>query len=796
MNREIIISTAGSRKETKWKVEKILWHEFIDRLKTPVRTKETLEEYMKLPKARQDDLKDVGGYVAGELKDGIRRNANLLGRDFITLDLDNIDPGKTKEVIEKIKSLDVTFTLHSTKKHAEYKPRLRVIFLADRTMTVEEYEPVARKIASMIGIEMCDPTTFEVARLMYWPSVSNDSTYIHEFNKETSAINVDGMLDLYTDWRNIAEWPQVPGAEKITERLVKKQENPLEKKGAIGAFCKTYNIVEAVEKFIPDIYEISDNGDRMTYLEGSTYGGVVIYDDVFAYSHHATDPISGKLCNAFDLIRIHKFGDLDSDVKEGTPVNRLPSFLKMSEFSRSIKEVADILNTEIYTAGDDFSEVDEDGLDTSWINKLDRNESGVVIKSIHNILTVIENDPRLKDKLALDEFANRAMVTGALPWDNRTDIRNYEEVDDSGLRNYLEKKFGLTGERKISDALLIASHKRRYNSVRTYLENLKWDGVKRLDTLLIDYLGAEDNVYTRAVIRVSLTAAVARAVEGGVKYDYMPIFTGPQGLGKSTFLSKLGKDWYSDSLQTFEGKEAAEMIQGTWINELGELTGFNKSETNLIKQFLSKQDDIYREAYGRRTNKYPRRCVFFGTSNDWEFLRDKTGNRRFWPIEVGVIKPIKSIWEDLDKEVDQIWAEAYTCFILGEELQLTGEALEISKERQEIHRISNVKEGMILEFLDKRIPIDWNKWGLDRRKMFWEMTEEQQKAVELIERDRVCAMEILVECFKIRENHIKNQDSTEINSILGSLKDWERIKNPARFGNYGQQRGFKRKNSL
>ena len=175
---------------------------------------------------------------------------------------------------------------------------------------------------------------------------------------------------------------------------------------------------------------------------------------------------------------------------------------------------------------------------------------------------------------------------GTTPWDNRNEVRQYEEVDDSGLRNYLENRYGLTGENKVNDAVLLVSHKRRYNSVRDYLESVKWDGKPRVETLLRDYLGAEDSIYTRKVMKVSLVAAVARAVEGGVKYDYMPIFTGKQGIGKSTFLAKLGKNWYSDSLQTFEGKEAAEMIQGTWINELGELTGFNRSETNLIKQFF------------------------------------------------------------------------------------------------------------------------------------------------------------------------------------------------------------------
>lgn len=792
-NREIVISTAGSRKETHWKSEKLLWSEFIKRLENPTRTTETYESFMKLRKSQQDNLKDVGGFVAGELKDGKRKNTNLLNRSLITLDLDNIPSGKTKEVMEKVKALDVSYVIHPTRKHSEAAPRLRVMFLADRDMTPDEYEPVSRKVAQRLGIEMCDPTTFEPARLMFWPSCSQDVNYkiYYSFNLDNPPVSVDGTLNLYDDWKNMSEWPQVPGAEKVTDRLLKKQENPLEKNGLIGAFCKTFTIAEAVEKFIPEEYEISDDGKRMTYTQGSTFGGAIIYDDVFVYSHHATDPCGGKLCNAFDMVRLHKFSDMDADSKEGTPTSKLPSFTEMSRLAREIKEVSAILNKERYEkAAQDFTTIDDEDTDVEWMNLLAENENGKYLKTIKNIEIVLENDINLKGRFAIDEFANRAMVVGTTPWDNRNEVRQYEEVDDSGLRNYLENRYGLTGENKVNDALLLVSHKRRYNSVRDYLESVKWDGKPRVETLLRDYLGAEDSIYTREVMKVSLAAAVARAVEGGVKYDYMPIFTGKQGIGKSTFLAKLGKNWYSDSLQTFEGKEAAEMIQGTWINELGELTGFNRSETNLIKQFLSKQDDIYRKAYGRVTEKYPRRCVFFGTSNDSEFLRDRTGNRRFWPVEVGIVKPKKSIWDNLDNEVDQIWAEAYTNYIIGTDLFLTGEALKIAEQKQEEHKVVNVKEGIILEFLEKEVPEDWRLWDEERRMLFHSGAD--RSGIKLVPRDTVCAVEILVECFGMKKGYIKNSDSMEINGIMENMKGWERIKHPLKYGSYGKQRGFKK----
>ena len=166
-NRSIIISTGNSRKSTTWKKEQLTWFEFAEKLKSPSRGSETLEEYMNLPKSSQDDLKDVGGFVGGELLEGRRKNNNVVLRDLITLDLDNIEAGKTEDVLKKINSLGISYVVYSTRKHAEYKPRLRVIIPSNRSMTADEYEPVARKLASFIGMDLCDPTTFEVARLMF-----------------------------------------------------------------------------------------------------------------------------------------------------------------------------------------------------------------------------------------------------------------------------------------------------------------------------------------------------------------------------------------------------------------------------------------------------------------------------------------------------------------------------------------------------------------------------------------------------------------------------------------------------
>lgn len=791
-NRQLKISTGGSRKATHWPESILLWSEFVERLKTPIRGTETIEEYLALPKSQQDALKDVGGFVGGSLAGARRKAANVTGRDLITLDLDNIQAGKKDDILRRVGGLGCAAAVYSTRKHTDYAPRLRVILPLDRTATADEYEPAARKIAALIGIEFCDPTTFEPSRMMYWGSCCADSDYICEVYDQPFC-SLDGILGMYADWQDVTTWPKVPGSEALERRHLARQENPTEKRGVIGAFCRTYTIPEAMERFLPGLYEGTDTPGRYTYTGGSTVGGAVVYDgDLFLYSHHATDPCSGHLVNAFDLVRLHKYGDQDLEAKEGTPVNKLPSFQAMSRLALQDPAVSDRMTREqLEKARDVFQDPETPEEDLAWIGRLTKDSSGKLEKTINNAAIILEHDPNLKGKIVTDEFASCGMVLGSMPWDARDEKRRWKDVDDAGFYRYMETLYGITGREKLDNALLLVSSQNTINDVKRYLTGLTWDGRKRLEGLLPEYLGAEDNVYTRAIMRKALCAAVARAVIGGVKFDNMPIFVGPQGIGKSTFLSILGKDWFSDSLTTFEGKEAAELIQGTWINEVGELTAFTKQETQVIKQFLSKTDDIYRAAYGRRTEKYPRRCVFFGTSNESEFLKDTTGNRRFWPVDVGVYPAKKSVWEDLPGEVDQIWAEAYAYWQMGEKLYLPKEIEQIAEAKQDEHRESSGREGLIREFLEQDLPVDWDCYDLTKRKMYWNGNLKGD-AGELRIRDKVCAAEIWVECLGGDLRYMKRMDSVEINSILAGLPGWRRNRSKRRYGPYGILSGFER----
>lgn len=793
-NRKINISRANSRKSLSWPMEELYWGQFVDKLKSPVRSPETYEAYMKMTTAEQSDLKDVGGFVGGTLRDNRRKNANVISRDLVTLDLDNIESGLTETIIKKIESLGCAYAVYSTRKHSSYKPRLRIIFPTDRTMSVDEYEPIARKMGSLIGMAMCDPTTFEPVRLMFWPSVSANGEYVF-YAGDKGFLSADGILGMYKDWRDISEWPEVPGADKTHRKLADRQGNPKEKTGVIGAFCRTYDIYQAMETFLPGYYEHTDLTDRMTYKGGSTTGGAIVYDDgLFLYSHHATDPCSGKLVNSFDLVRLHLFGDMDDEAKEGTPVSKLPSFIAMSKRAVADATVSTLISAEKYTkATEDFN---GPVVYTEWFGLLEKNPvNGEYNKTAKNVSILLKHDPSLAGRIHKNLFNDYLIGTAPLPWGNRMNESGYFtwlDDDDAGLRMYIEGVLGFRSREVIDDALRNHAITQGINPLRDYLEGNTWDGKKRLDTIYADYFGAEDSAYMRAIARKAFVAAVARVMCPGIKFDYMTVINGPQGIGKSTFFKIIGKDWFSDSLKTFEGKEAAELLQGVWIIEVGELEAFNKSEINTVKQFLTKTDDQYRAAYARKTEKHPRQCVFFGTTNNHEYLRDTTGNRRFWPVEAAVKNPIKSVFRDLENDVDQIWAEAYAFWVAGETLYLDDKMEAEAEIMRSSHMERDPLQGQIEEFLERQVPEDWQRWNTDRRRLFWMNSETD--GLKLVPRDRICAVEIWKECLNEYKN-LPKHEAHRINGILEGLQGWVRA-DTMRFGaGYGRQKAFKPLNS-
>ena len=783
------ICIGNSRKDKFWKNEEISLEKFIKRISTTIRTSETMEEYNHLPKSKQDDIKDVGGFILGKLKDNKRRKENVLSRSALTLDMDY---GSENIVGELKNSLTYRTLIYSTHKHKKSKPRLRLIIPLDRNVSPDEYSAISRMVASEINMDLFDDSTYEASRLMYWPSTSCDGEFIFEDIKK-DILKADDVLKKYENWKDTKSWPTSSRQKIVFKNNLNKQADPLTKEGLIGGFCRTYSISDVIEKFLGHVYEESEFRGRYDYIPASSSAGVVVYDDKFAYSHHATDPASGKLLNAFDLVRTHNFSHLDKiEDLEKKPSNKLPSFKAMENFVLQDEKVKQLLSKERQDlAKMEFEVVQEEEVNTSWQNLLELDKKGNVKSTMSNMAIIIRNDVNFKN-IVYNQFKCSIDVVGKLPW--KQIKSGWSDADMACAKLYFERVYKIWSPLKFKDALLaVTSSERVYHPIKEYFKTLKWDKVSRLDTLLVDYLGAKDNIFVREVTRKTFCAAVTRIFEPGKKFDSILVLCGPQGIGKSTLFSKLGKEWYSDSLSLCDMKDktAAEKLQGYWLLELGELAGIKKVDVEVIKSFISRTDDKFRKAYGLNVESNPRSNIIVGTTNsEGGFLRDITGNRRFWPVMVSGNSNLKP-W-DL-KDVDQIWAEALYRYEQGEELYLKGDVSKMAKIAQQEAMESDDREGIILDYLETLLPTNWNEMTLYERRAYLN-NKELIASKGIVRKSEICIMEIWCECFFRERQDLKRTDSYEIEGILNRIGGWERMTSnksgKIRFEIYGPQRAF------
>lgn len=759
----LTIATGRSRKELEWKNREMLWSDLVKKLSCPIRTHETYEEYKKLSKSKKDEIKDVGGFVGGTLKMGRRKSDNVVWRQIVTLDADFVK-GDLWAGVETM--FGYGCVMYSTHSHGPKSPRLRLVIPLKRAITPDEYGAVSRRIAADLGIDFFDDTTYQPHRLMYWPSSSSDGEFIFKVLDE-EWVDPDEILARYEDWRDSSYWPESSRTKADRKRLAERQGDPKEKPGVIGAFCRTYSVVDVIDKFLQDIYSPCENPNRYTYIPGSSTGGLVIYENGdFAYSHHGTDPISGKLCNAFDLVRLHKFGELDEDAKEGTPVNKLPSYLSMQELAREDLEVKKTIASERMTlASEDFNEED-------WQENLEINNKGELKNTLTNIILILRYDPQLNG-IFYNELREGVDVDEDVPWKRLKS--GWNKTDEASIAGYIDLNYNLYAPGKLKEAVLKVAVERSLHPVKDYLNNLpKWDGVKRVDTLLVKYLGAEDNIYTREATRKTLVAAVARTMNPGIKFDTVLVLNGPQGIGKSTLFSKLGGKFFSDSLSISDmrDKTAAEKLQGYWILEIGELAGIRKIDEETLKSFLSRQDDKFRASYGYSVEDHPRQCIIVGTTNqEAGFLRDITGGRRFWPVKTQGGTKLKP-W-DIDN-VDQIWSEVLKYYKQGEPLILSDKAEEFANVAQIDALESDDREGLVREYLDMLLPSNWDDMDLYSRRSFIRGDEFSENVVGTIRREQVCTMEIWCELFGKEATAMRKIDSYEINAIMRKIDGWEK----------------------
>ena len=832
----MLIAVGRSRKDTRWHNTEYTWETFLEKLREPYRSHETTREYRAMSKADKAQAKDIGGFVGGALNGGRRKAEAVRDRCLVTLDLDDAGP----DAWENAALWGWTCACYSTHSHTPEKPRLRMLFPLDRTVTVEEYEAIARKVAEYIGFEQLDVTSFEPSRLMYWPSCPSDGEYVFR-EQEGEVLCADEVLRSYGPddaWKDSRLWPTGKIETEVRVREVKRQGDPTEKPGIVGLFCRTYDIPAAIDAFLPNVYTEGEHG-RYTYAAGSTADGAVLYDDgAFLYSHHGTDPCGGQLVNAFDLVRIHLFGSLDEGCDPDTEITKRPSYQKMREFAAEDDGVklqsARETEERAVARFSDLVEPDDDGVDSAdkdassdWSKQLKVDKkTGEIEPSIQNACVLLRNLPDFKGKLGYNPMSDVVTVKGELPWWKTQKYDRLEDMFKEELENMTEEEqkklppkltqegeypwtendwanfyayfepmgFPTKGKSNgvLDNALRVVSLENTYHPIRTYLAGLRWDGTPRVATMFIRWLGAEDTPLDREITKLWMMAGVDRIMRPGCQFDEMLITCGPQGIGKSRMLRMLARGFFTNSIRAADmSKQTAELLQGMWIVEMGELDGMKKGDQTQIKNFITATTDRYRGAYTRTAETHPRQCILAGTSNEASFLRDDTGERRYWIMPVTGTGDDGTMFGFKDK-VDQLWAEAVHMWKTRMlERRLPGQRLEdvelclyledkkLAKQmeaRQMGYKLPEEDRDEIEGYLETLRPANWYELSASDRKRFAQGDWIGEESACTLRIDRISVKEIRCELFgeRMEDTGKKTSKSLRIVDILDSMPEWRK----------------------
>ena len=779
--RELAIAYGNNRQAKKWVNKTTSFDELKERLKVTIRTTESAEEYAKFSKAQKDNAKDHGGFVAGALKGGRRKIDTVELRSMVALDGDRID----KTFLENYEtSTPYTSVLYTTHSSTDENPRVRLIFPLTRDVTPEEFVAVSRYLAQMLGIDYFDECSYQPNQLMYWPSTPSNGSFVYK-EVDKNWLNPDEILNAHPEWTDPTRLPTSSRESKANTVANQKVQDPLEKDGIVGLFNRVYfPISKAIDAFLSDVYEPTENENRYHLIESSSIAGVEIKEEgKFVYSHHAKDPAYLKLCNAFDIVRIHKFGD-DDDKK---------SFRDMCEFAMQVDEVKVLAaNERLALAEEDFSADSDD-----WKTRLKyQPKTSLLENSVYNLNLILNNDPDFRN-FAYNELANRIQVTGSLPWERPEGNKFWRDADTAQLKSIIDIRYLPFSSRNHDVAFTKIADDRRFHPIRDYLDSLPvWDGTKRVEDVFIKYLKADDTDYIRTVTRKTFAAAVARIYVPGIKFDCVPVLDGDQGIGKSTIVKDLvTADYYSEtlSLTDMDDKSGAEKLQGFWVVEIGELAGMRKADIEKVKAFLSTSDDKYRPSYGKVVESHPRQCIVIATVNgERGYLRDITGNRRFWIIKVHQKKQ-KKTWNFTEEYRQQFWAEAKEIWRSGEKLYLEGDILEEAEKAQKGAMETDERVGMVEEYLNTPLPADWDDMDLFARRNYLNGSEfGGTQHIGTIARTSVSNAEIWCECLNHSLPDLKTTDSYQIAALMAQINGWERTTNIKRLPIYGRQRLYQK----
>lgn len=745
------------------------WHELVERLRNVERTGETMAQYQAMSKAQRLEVKDVG-FIIG----GFCDKRKVICRQLLVCDIDETQA----DTLDKVRVMlgGASYVIHSTHSSTPERPRYRIVTPLSRIVSADEYAALMRIVCEKFEIPL-DVATFDFNRIMFLPSVPNDAEYYFE-EQTAGELDVDALLAEAGNWRDLT------GIGVPKKAVV---QDPKYKKGFIGAFCAAFTIREALATYLSDVW-IPYGPDRYTLAGASTVGGGVIYEDKYLYSNHASDPYLGHCHNAYDAVRLYKFGD----DKQGEAA--------MVALCEGLGLKIDSMQPHRRTV----EQMDEPAK-TILNERLEVDKNGSLKKTLRNAELIFENDPQLRGLIAYDMFSEQLVLRrtpfwrAADPKPKNEDCRNlteYEEmsdIDESYIRLYFEEDYGFDARNVLNDALNITGHKNAFHPIRDYLDSLQWDGTPRLERIFIDCFGVEDTLYAREVGKKFFTGAVRRVFIPAAKMDYVPVLVSEEGLGKSKFIRRMAKMWGSDTFYTFSGsKEAYEQLRGVWLMEIPELNGVQSRSTNSRKAFVTKSSDRYRAAYLKYTKTYKRQCVFIASSNDMVFMDDPSEDgRRWW----GLVCHRDNIKVDVHSDefldlVDQYWAEAVHYYTQGVLPVLSREAETEAGQTRILHRSEDSEQGALINYLNMPVPPNWYSWTVFERKTYISNLPDTWYGKP---RDLVCIPEIAREFYGYERKELTPKSMRQIADSLRRTGLFEQTVRKRSFGCYGSCLAWLRK---
>lgn len=823
------------------------WAELVERLSRSHEDKLSLAQFKELPKDRQAKRKNNGYFVGAQFKRQIREKVTMAERQILTFDIDQGTSEILKGLREGTSGLGaIEYVVYSTRTHGNGAIKLRVVIPLRKQLPHEWFQSISRILAWQLDFKMLavDTVSFVPTQIMYWPAHCCDikPIFIHH---RGPLLDVSRTLEEWGPWQDIGMLPRSPREPDLLRESGSSKQNPLDKRGVVGAFCRTYDIHDAIETFLPEIYAPSEVGadgvpTRYSYVPGSLTNGVQVYADGHMQSFHGSDPAGGQNLNSFDLVRLHLHGEKDGAREPEDDPRKMRSYKAMEQMlvddesvARELRESnygddddvwdddpADAIEVETSEATSDAEipdstfEIPEDTVDGNWQEGLATTEKGIIKSNLPNILLILRNAKRFRGRFAHNEFTHFDGIVKPIRVKSlRIDLRvpagkgfvSIEAQHFATIRVILESPHGKgkpgwglrVTQTDLREAVLTVCRENSFHPVRDWLGGLTWDGKSRLDSLWVKACHTPNTPYHRSASRLFLTAAVARIMEPGTKFDYMPVISGPQGIRKSTLVAMLGSlSWSGETEGHFDDKKKfVEASLGFWFLENSEMTHFRRaSDDDAIKAMLSGTEDTVRLSYRPDPQTFPRQFVMIGTTNATTYLRDR--HRRIWSIVCGA-GDVDVEWVVSNR--DQLFAEAVVEYRRMRRetntpwlpLYLTGEAKAEHETRQDDHLLPNeaeMKAGIVRDWLDIPVPLGQSKPG-------WDLADEADDAFaeeELVLRAHTCAVELYERALG---NDISKYDMRAARSIGDLMRflepDW-RVAPLARCGKYGRQRSYVR----